>query len=63
MQSYKNYTQFPIQRNKNKSYPEDCNLQLSALEIVSIKKDIMKSSFEKWSTKYTGKNSHTLIKP
>ena len=63
MQSYKNHSQFPIQQNKNKSYPEDCNLQLSALEIVFIQKDIMKPSFEKCRTKYTGKNSHTLIKP
>ena len=62
MQSYKNYTQFPIQQNKNKSYPEDCNLQLCASEIVFIQKDFMKASFEKCRPKYTGKNSYNIIK-
>ena len=56
-------TRFPIQQNKNKLYPEDCNLQLSALQIVPIQKQFTKPSSDRGLTKYTGKTSYTLIKP
>ena len=63
MQSCENDTRFTIQQNKNKLYPEDCNLQLSALKIVFMQREFTKPSSERCLTKYTGKTSYTLIKP